>query len=252
MYFWKCLLKSLATVYSLQGCGQTVNLTVQYKPDEYNRFEAKIHDLKQQMMSGTLRTTQKRSLYVRWGTSCVFHEVNITHVIMCIQTFHIIIKLLFIYDLSALLLYYWFCNKLTVTDHPSVLVSSLVIVLCFNFNADHKLSLIIFYNHCKSFINQIFISSSKSRIQIHKKFLQLNQKPWHQSSSSTAMLLSLLSFVVFVLAPLGHKIICDSFAVAWLKTTSHPFDTIVCLVQSIYIFCTNISFLIKWHLKLVR
>lgn len=51
--------------YSLQGCGQTVNLTVQYKPDEYNRFEAKIHDLKQQMMSGTLRTTQKRSLYVR-------------------------------------------------------------------------------------------------------------------------------------------------------------------------------------------
>ncbi|KAK8381080.1 hypothetical protein O3P69_008165 [Scylla paramamosain] len=50
---------------ALKGCGQTVNLTVQYKPDEYNRFEAKIHDLKQQMMSGTLRTTQKRSLYVR-------------------------------------------------------------------------------------------------------------------------------------------------------------------------------------------
>ncbi|XP_069952207.1 disks large homolog 4 isoform X7 [Cherax quadricarinatus] len=50
---------------TLKGCGQTVNLTVQYKPDEYNRFEAKIHDLKQQMMSGTLRTTQKRSLYVR-------------------------------------------------------------------------------------------------------------------------------------------------------------------------------------------
>lgn len=50
---------------TLKSCGQVVNLLVQYKPDEYNRFEAKIHDLKQQMMSGTLRTTQKRSLYVR-------------------------------------------------------------------------------------------------------------------------------------------------------------------------------------------
>lgn len=246
MYLWERLLKSLATVYSLQGCGQTVNLTVQYKPDEYNRFEAKIHDLKQQMMSGTLRTTQKRSLYVRWGTSCVFHEEDITHVIMCIQTFHIIIKLLFIYDLSAFLLHYCFCYKLTVTDHPSVLVSSLVIVLCFNFNADYKLSLIIFYNYCKSFINQIFISSSKSRIQIHKKFLQLNQKP-----PLPLLCYFLCCLVVFVLAPLGHKIIFDSFAVAWLKTTSHPFDTGVCLVQSISIFCTNISFLIKWHLKLV-
>ncbi|RXG72736.1 Disks large 1 tumor suppressor protein [Armadillidium vulgare] len=47
------------------GAGQTVNMTVQYKPEEYNRFEAKIHDIKTQMMSGTLRTTQKRSLYVR-------------------------------------------------------------------------------------------------------------------------------------------------------------------------------------------
>ncbi|CAL4093317.1 unnamed protein product, partial [Meganyctiphanes norvegica] len=50
---------------TLKSSGAVVNLLVQYKPDEYNRFEAKIHDLKQQMMSGTLRTTQKRSLYVR-------------------------------------------------------------------------------------------------------------------------------------------------------------------------------------------
>ena len=49
----------------IQGAGQTVSLVVQYRPEEYNRFEAKIHELKQQMMSGTLRTTQKRSLYVR-------------------------------------------------------------------------------------------------------------------------------------------------------------------------------------------
>lgn len=63
-----------------QGAGQTVTIVAQYRPEEYNRFEAKIHDLKQQMsqqiMSGTLmRTSQKRSLYVRW----VFH---IHHAIM--------------------------------------------------------------------------------------------------------------------------------------------------------------------------
>lgn len=40
---------------------------------EYGRFEAKIHDLREQMMnhsmssgSGSLRTNQKRSLYVRF------------------------------------------------------------------------------------------------------------------------------------------------------------------------------------------
>lgn len=39
---------------------------------EYSRFEAKIHDLREQMMnssmssgSGSLRTSEKRSLYVR-------------------------------------------------------------------------------------------------------------------------------------------------------------------------------------------
>ena len=36
---------------------------------EYNRFEAKIHDLREQMMNtstGSLRTTTKRTLYVRY------------------------------------------------------------------------------------------------------------------------------------------------------------------------------------------
>lgn len=55
---------------ALKGAGQTVTIVAQFKPEDYNRFEAKIHDLKQQisqqMMSGTLlRTSQKRSLYVR-------------------------------------------------------------------------------------------------------------------------------------------------------------------------------------------
>nr|CAH7768567.1 unnamed protein product [Callosobruchus chinensis] len=55
---------------ALKGTNQTVTVVVQYKPEEYNRFEAKIHDLKQQMAhpvtGGTLlRTSQKRTLYVR-------------------------------------------------------------------------------------------------------------------------------------------------------------------------------------------
>ncbi|CAB3362717.1 Hypothetical predicted protein [Cloeon dipterum] len=71
---------------ALKGAGQTVHIVAQYKPEEYNRFEAKIQELKQQMnqqillassnqnlnaavnAAGTatlLRTSQKRSLYVR-------------------------------------------------------------------------------------------------------------------------------------------------------------------------------------------
>ncbi|XP_051782917.1 disks large homolog 2 isoform X11 [Erpetoichthys calabaricus] len=57
---------------ALKGAGQTVNIIAQYRPEEYGRFEAKIHDLREQMMnhsmssgSGSLRTNQKRSLYVR-------------------------------------------------------------------------------------------------------------------------------------------------------------------------------------------
>ncbi|XP_036373220.1 disks large homolog 1 isoform X17 [Megalops cyprinoides] len=57
---------------ALKNAGQTVTIVAQYKPEEYSRFEAKIHDLREQMMnssissgSGSLRTSQKRSLYVR-------------------------------------------------------------------------------------------------------------------------------------------------------------------------------------------
>ncbi|XP_044762452.1 disks large 1 tumor suppressor protein isoform X4 [Coccinella septempunctata] len=55
---------------ALKGTSQTVTIVVQYRPEEYNCFEAKIHDLKQQIAhpvtGGTLlRTSQKRSLYVR-------------------------------------------------------------------------------------------------------------------------------------------------------------------------------------------
>ncbi|XP_046716984.1 disks large homolog 2 isoform X25 [Silurus meridionalis] len=72
---------------ALKGAGQTVAIVAQYRPEElaqcsprraappateYARFEAKIHDLREQMMnhsmssgSGSLRTNQKRTLYVR-------------------------------------------------------------------------------------------------------------------------------------------------------------------------------------------
>ncbi|KAG1940972.1 disks large homolog 1 isoform X5 [Pimephales promelas] len=57
---------------ALKNAGQTVTIVAQYRPEEYSRFEAKIHDLREQMMnssissgSGSLRTSQKRTLYVR-------------------------------------------------------------------------------------------------------------------------------------------------------------------------------------------
>jgi len=53
---------------ALKGAGQTVTIIVQYRPEEYNQFEAKIQNIREQMMnasSGSLRTIQKRSLYVR-------------------------------------------------------------------------------------------------------------------------------------------------------------------------------------------
>ncbi|XP_053555046.1 disks large homolog 3 isoform X4 [Bombina bombina] len=57
---------------ALKRAGQTVTIVAQYRPEEYSRFETKIHDLREQMMnssmssgSGSLRTSEKRSLYVR-------------------------------------------------------------------------------------------------------------------------------------------------------------------------------------------
>ncbi|XP_066104758.1 disks large homolog 3 isoform X2 [Saccopteryx bilineata] len=57
---------------ALKRAGQAVTIVAQYRPEEYGRFESKIHDLREQMMnssmssgSGSLRTSEKRSLYVR-------------------------------------------------------------------------------------------------------------------------------------------------------------------------------------------
>ncbi|XP_077283994.1 MAGUK family member discs large 1 isoform X5 [Arctopsyche grandis] len=48
---------------ALKSTGQRVALTVMYKPQEYNRFEARINELKQHHT--LLRTSQKKTLYVR-------------------------------------------------------------------------------------------------------------------------------------------------------------------------------------------
>jgi len=53
---------------ALKGAGETVEIIAQYRPEEYNRFEAKISDLREQLMdksTGSLRTTQKKTMYVR-------------------------------------------------------------------------------------------------------------------------------------------------------------------------------------------
>uniref|UniRef100_A0A3Q2YSV4 Discs large MAGUK scaffold protein 4 n=1 Tax=Hippocampus comes TaxID=109280 RepID=A0A3Q2YSV4_HIPCM len=51
---------------ALKNAGQTVTIVTQYRPEEYSRFEAKIHDLREQMMNsspGSLRAN--RTFYVR-------------------------------------------------------------------------------------------------------------------------------------------------------------------------------------------
>lgn len=52
---------------TLKQAGQTVKLVVKYRPEEYIKFENKINDLREKNMlsTGTLQTSQKRSLYAK-------------------------------------------------------------------------------------------------------------------------------------------------------------------------------------------
>lgn len=52
---------------SLKQAGQSVKLVVKYRPEEYIKFENKINNLRERNMltTGTLQTTQKKSLYAR-------------------------------------------------------------------------------------------------------------------------------------------------------------------------------------------
>jgi disks large protein 1 len=52
-------------VQVLKGAGNPVSLLVQYRPDEYNRYEAKLHELQQSLTGTLVRTSPKRTLYVR-------------------------------------------------------------------------------------------------------------------------------------------------------------------------------------------
>ena len=38
-----------AAAQALKGAGNTVHMQLQFRPDEYNQFEAKIHNLKKQI-----------------------------------------------------------------------------------------------------------------------------------------------------------------------------------------------------------
>ncbi|XP_058632134.1 disks large homolog 4 isoform X5 [Onychostoma macrolepis] len=57
---------------ALKNAGQTVTIIAQYRPEEYSRFEAKIHDLREQLMNSsmgsgttTLRSNPKRGFFIR-------------------------------------------------------------------------------------------------------------------------------------------------------------------------------------------
>jgi len=50
---------------ALKGAGKHVHLTVQYRPEDYNRYEARLHEIQQSMTGTLVRTSPKRSLYVR-------------------------------------------------------------------------------------------------------------------------------------------------------------------------------------------
>ncbi|XP_051947361.1 disks large homolog 4 isoform X2 [Xyrauchen texanus] len=56
---------------ALKNAGQTVTIIAQYRPEEYSRFEAKIHDLREQLMNSSLVSAAaslrsgKRSFFIR-------------------------------------------------------------------------------------------------------------------------------------------------------------------------------------------
>uniref|UniRef100_A0A8C9V5X9 Discs large MAGUK scaffold protein 4 n=1 Tax=Scleropages formosus TaxID=113540 RepID=A0A8C9V5X9_SCLFO len=88
---------------ALKNAGQTVTIIAQYKPEEYSRFEAKIHDLREQLMNSsmgsgttTLRSNPKRGFYIRalfdydktadcgfLSQAVGFHFGEILHVLDC-------------------------------------------------------------------------------------------------------------------------------------------------------------------------
>uniref|UniRef100_A0A8D0AFY7 Discs large MAGUK scaffold protein 4 n=1 Tax=Sander lucioperca TaxID=283035 RepID=A0A8D0AFY7_SANLU len=78
---------------ALKNAGQTVTIIAQYRPDEYSRFEAKIHDLREQLMNSsmgsgttTLRSNPKRGFYIRSYTDarkCLYICILVANIILC-------------------------------------------------------------------------------------------------------------------------------------------------------------------------
>ncbi|XP_048853852.1 disks large homolog 4 isoform X2 [Brienomyrus brachyistius] len=88
---------------ALKNAGQTVTIIAQYRPEEYSRFEAKIHDLREQLLNSgmgsgttTLRSNTKRGFYIRalfdydktadcgfLSQAVGFHFGEILHVLDC-------------------------------------------------------------------------------------------------------------------------------------------------------------------------
>uniref|UniRef100_A0A4W4G9P4 Discs, large homolog 4a (Drosophila) n=1 Tax=Electrophorus electricus TaxID=8005 RepID=A0A4W4G9P4_ELEEL len=88
---------------ALKNAGQTVTIIAQYRPEEYSRFEAKIHDLREQLMNSsmgsgttTLRSNAKQGFYIRalydydktadggyLSQALSFHFGDILHVLDC-------------------------------------------------------------------------------------------------------------------------------------------------------------------------
>lgn len=61
-----------------------MKLTVVYRPQEYNKFEARINELKQHHT--LLRTSQKKSLYVRCVLSLFANDNNSWHMLHASET----------------------------------------------------------------------------------------------------------------------------------------------------------------------
>uniref|UniRef100_A0A8B9HHZ5 Discs, large homolog 4a (Drosophila) n=1 Tax=Astyanax mexicanus TaxID=7994 RepID=A0A8B9HHZ5_ASTMX len=68
---------------ALKNAGQTVTIIAQYRPEEYSRFEAKIHDLREQLMNSslgsgttTLRSNPKREFNFSFCCFLLFCRVE--------------------------------------------------------------------------------------------------------------------------------------------------------------------------------
>lgn len=64
----------------LKHSGDTVELVSQYRPNEFHAFQTKFHDIMANKKSGSLTTTQMKTLYVRWVLELYQHiSIGLAH-----------------------------------------------------------------------------------------------------------------------------------------------------------------------------